>query len=209
MMTTDDRERLHAIERVFRAETAMKQLIEVLPADLARKIDLARIEAVLDEETTGLVKEYERLDARAAAETPNAAAAPALALHDAIVGEDRLHGHAIVVAERRESGTAEQAAALQRIHEELKQAGQSLGGEADTIVIVGGEDCEDHASAIIAGFARADDEYAAVLIDATRSSTATVVSNEMTGLKIGERVRYAVGARWTAGQYEATVEAER
>ena len=108
-----------------------------------------------------------------------------------------------MLAERRKSGTAEQAAALRRIHKELKQAGQSLGGEADTIVIVGGEDCDDHASAIIAGVARPNDGYAAVLIDATRSSTATVVSNERTGLKISERLRYAVGERWEAEQEAA------
>jgi len=153
---------------------------------------------VLNEETAGLDEEYERLDAMARADTPATAETPLLALHEATVGQAKLMAHVIVIAERREESGADQNTAFDRMKNMLQDAGDFLGSDGDTIVIVGGEEDGNHADAIITGMVRADDEYAALLVDPTRSGRATVLFNGMTNLEVGQRVDYTVGDAWKA-----------
>ena len=205
MMTTKDGERLRAIERVFRSEVKLRDLIGVLPRRLADEIDLPRIEQTLREETAGLGKEHERLDAMARAETPDPTAQRALVLHQASVGSEKLRGQAIVIPERREGTAAEQNAALARMEDELHEEGHFWGSDANAIVIVGGEECEHDASAVIAASVMADDDmpHAALLVDRTRDGVARCAFQGTSDMEVGARVRYSLGKRWDGEQERA------
>ena len=86
--------------------------------------------------------EHERLDARANREAAGVIVAPALALHQARLGDDKVRAHAIVIAERGAAGAGEQHAALGVLEERLQEAGHFWGSDANAIVVVGGEECE-------------------------------------------------------------------
>ena len=74
-------------------------------------------------------------------------------------------------------------------------AGQFWGGDANAIVIVGGEECEHEACALIAARVMADDDFphARLLIDKMCSGTATCVFQGTTDIKVGTSVEYAIG----------------
>ena len=197
-MTEKSRERWRAIKRVLRAETAVKDLIRKLPPDLAGQIDLARIQKVLDDETARLDTEHDRLDSEAAAATQDAGATTALALHDATIRQDEVASHAIVMTERGKYSAAEQSAALCVIEEKLREAGRFWGSDGYAIVIVGGEECDHDSSALIGATVMADNDFphAALLVDESRSGTATCVLQSTTGIEVGTKVKYAIGEPW-------------